>query len=32
LFPDQPTTLEQFKELKDGNLKILRFSEEYQDA
>jgi hypothetical protein len=32
LFPDQPTTLEQFKELKNGNLKILRFSEEYQDA
>jgi DNA invertase Pin-like site-specific DNA recombinase len=26
LFPDQPTTLEQFKELKDSNLKNLRFS------
>jgi len=32
LFPDQPTTLEKFKELKTGKLYNLRFSEEYQDA
>jgi hypothetical protein len=32
LFPDKLETLEQFKQLKDGKLKNLRFSEEYQDA
>ena len=32
LFPDEPATLELFKELKAGNLKKLRFSKEHQDA
>ncbi len=32
LFPDEPATLERFKELKAGNLKKLRFSKEHQDA
>jgi hypothetical protein len=32
LFPDEPETLERFKQLKDGKLKNLRFSVEYQDA
>jgi DNA invertase Pin-like site-specific DNA recombinase len=30
LFPDNPTTLELFRNLKAGNLNNLRFSEEYQ--
>ena len=32
LFPDEPATLEMFKDLKDGNLKNLRFSKGHQDA
>lgn len=32
LFPDKPETLERFNQLKEGKLKNLRFSEEYQDA
>jgi len=32
LFPDKSETLERFKQLKEGKLKNLRFSEEYQDA
>ena len=32
LFPDEPATLEMFKDLKDGNLKNLRFSREHQDV
>jgi DNA invertase Pin-like site-specific DNA recombinase len=32
LFPDEPETLERFKQLKAGKLKNLRFSVEYQDA
>jgi hypothetical protein len=32
LFPDQPDTLNQFRLLKQGILKNLRFSMEYQDA
>lgn len=31
LFPDEPETLERFKELKQGKLKKLRFSGGYQD-
>lgn len=31
LFPDQPDTLEQFSQFKEGKLKNLRFVEEYQD-
>jgi hypothetical protein len=32
LFPDEPETLDRFKQLKHGKLKNLRFSVEYQDA
>jgi hypothetical protein len=32
LFPDTPATLEQFKQLRAGTLKTLRFSKEHQDA
>ena len=32
LFPDEPATLEMFKDLKDGKLKNLRFSREHQDV
>ncbi len=32
LFPDEPATLEQFKQLRAGTLKKLRFSKEHQDA
>jgi Recombinase zinc beta ribbon domain len=32
LFPDDPATLEQFKQLRAGTLKELRFSKEHQDA
>lgn len=32
LFPDEPATLEMFKDLRDGNLKNLRFSKEHQDV
>ncbi len=32
LFPDDPATLEQFKQLRAGTLKTLRFSKEHQDA
>jgi DNA invertase Pin-like site-specific DNA recombinase len=32
LFPDDPVTLEQFKQLRAGTLKMLRFSKEHQDA
>jgi DNA invertase Pin-like site-specific DNA recombinase len=32
LFPDTPATVEQFQALKEGKLKNVRFSEEYQDA
>jgi hypothetical protein len=32
LFPDDPATLEQFKQLQAGILKELRFSKEHQDA
>jgi DNA invertase Pin-like site-specific DNA recombinase len=32
LFPDEPATLEMFKDLKDGNLKSLRFSRGHQDV
>jgi len=32
LFPDEPATLEMFKDLKDGNLNNLRFSKEHQDV
>jgi DNA invertase Pin-like site-specific DNA recombinase len=32
LFPDEPATLEMFRDLKDGNLKNLRFSKEHQDV
>jgi DNA invertase Pin-like site-specific DNA recombinase len=32
LFPDEPATLEMFKELKDGNLQNLRFSKVHQDV
>jgi hypothetical protein len=32
LFPDDPATLEQFKQLRAGTLKKLRFSKEHQDA
>lgn len=31
LFPDTPETLDSFRKLKDGTLKNLRFSTEYQD-
>ena len=31
LFPDEPETIEMFKQLKDGTLKKLRFSRGYQD-
>lgn len=32
LFPDDPATLEQFRQLRAGMLKTLRFSKEHQDA
>jgi DNA invertase Pin-like site-specific DNA recombinase len=32
LFPDSPTTLEQFRELHSGNFQNLRFSKGHQDA
>ena len=32
LFPDVPTTLEQFRQLRSGNLQNLRFSRGHQDA
>jgi DNA invertase Pin-like site-specific DNA recombinase len=32
LFPDSPTTLEQFRQLRSGNLQHLRFSRGHQDA
>lgn len=32
LFPDEPSTLELFRDLKNGNLKNLRFSREHQDV
>lgn len=32
LFPDQPRTFEAFKQLREGTLKKLHFSMEYQDA
>jgi hypothetical protein len=32
LFPDSPTTLEQFRQLHSGNLQHLRFSRGHQDA
>ncbi len=32
LFPDLPTTLEQFRELRSGNFQNLRFSRGHQDA
>jgi len=32
LFPDEPATLEMFQDLKDGNLKNLRFSKGHQDV
>jgi DNA invertase Pin-like site-specific DNA recombinase len=32
LFPDQPATLERFKQLRAGQLQNLHFSEEHQDA
>lgn len=32
LFPDNPTTLEQLRQLRDGVLNNLHFSREYQDA
>jgi hypothetical protein len=32
LFPDSPTTLEQFRELYSGNVQNLRFSKGHQDA
>lgn len=32
LFPDQPATLEMFRDLKEGRLHNLRFSQGYQDA
>jgi DNA invertase Pin-like site-specific DNA recombinase len=32
LFPDSPTTLEQFQELRSGNFQNLRFSRGHQDA
>jgi DNA invertase Pin-like site-specific DNA recombinase len=32
LFPDDPATLELFKQLRAGTLKTLRFSKEHQDA
>ena len=32
LFPDSPTTLEQFRQLHSGNLQNLRFSRGHQDA
>ncbi len=32
LFPDSPTTLEQFRQLRSGNLQNLRFSRGHQDA
>jgi DNA invertase Pin-like site-specific DNA recombinase len=32
LFPDSPTTLEQFRQLRCGNLQNLRFSKGHQDA
>jgi DNA invertase Pin-like site-specific DNA recombinase len=32
LFPDEPATLEMFKDLKDGNLKNLRLPREHQDV
>lgn len=32
LFPDDPATLEQFRQLRAGTLKTLRFSKEHQDA
>ncbi len=32
LFPDSPTTLEQFRELRSGNFQNLRFSRGHQDA
>jgi DNA invertase Pin-like site-specific DNA recombinase len=32
LFPDDPATLEQFRQLQAGTLKTLRFSKEHQDA
>jgi len=32
LFPDEPATLEGLQQLREGRLKTLRFSMEYQDA
>jgi hypothetical protein len=32
LFPDDPATFEQFRQLRAGTLKTLRFSKEHQDA
>ena len=32
LFPDDPATLEQFRQLLAGTLKTLRFSKEHQDV
>ena len=32
LFPDTPTTLDQFRHLKDGTLTTLAYGREYQDA
>lgn len=32
LFPDDPATLEQFRQLRAGTLKTLRFSKEHQDV
>jgi hypothetical protein len=32
LFPDDPATLEQFRQLRAGTLKTVRFSKEHQDA
>lgn len=32
LFPDDPATLEQFRQLRAGTLKMVRFSKEQQDA
>jgi len=32
LFPDEPTTLEQFRQLRAGQFKTLRFSRGHQDA
>jgi hypothetical protein len=32
LFPDEPSTLEQLRQLRDGILNTVRFSQEHQDA